>query len=98
MPCALRSENRRKCSLPTLISAQTPSSSMAHTLPRRADFGYRTEVQPGLVESRYWDLLMVCRVDADVVDEHGLRIGGGGVGRAGPVAADGDVEEQEVGV
>ena len=37
-------------------------------------------------------------VDADIVDEHGLRVGGGGVGGAGPVAANGDVEDQEVGV
>ena len=41
---------------------------------------------------------MVGGVDADVVDEHGLRVGGGGVGRAGPIAAYGDVEEEEVGV
>src|SRR5580704_13964209 len=32
MPCALRSEKRRKCSVPTLISAHTPSSSMAGIL------------------------------------------------------------------
>jgi len=37
-------------------------------------------------------------VDADVVDEHGLGVGGCGVGWAGPVAAYGDVEEEEVGV
>jgi hypothetical protein len=37
-------------------------------------------------------------VDADVVDQHRLGVGGGGVGRARPVAADGYVEEQEVGV
>jgi hypothetical protein len=37
-------------------------------------------------------------VDADVVDEHGLGIGGGVIGWPGPVAAYGYVEEQEVGV
>jgi len=43
-----------------------------------------------------WNLLMLRSVDADVVDEHGLGIGGGGVGWTGPVAADGYVEEQEI--
>ena len=37
-------------------------------------------------------------VDADVVDEHLLRKNGGAVGRAGPIAAHGDVEDDEEGV
>jgi hypothetical protein len=41
-------------------------------------------------------ILVFGGVDADVVDEHGLGIGGGGVRWAGPIAADGYVEEQEV--
>src|SRR5260370_2101545 len=38
-------------------------------------------------------LLLV--VDAKVIDEHLLRENGGGVGRAGPIASNGDVEEDE---
>src|SRR6266852_3357398 len=37
-------------------------------------------------------------VDADVIDEHLLRENGGAVGRAGPIAAHGDVEDDEEGV
>ena len=37
-------------------------------------------------------------IDADVVDKHGLRISRGGIRWAGPVTANGYVEEQEEGV
>ena len=39
---------------------------------------------------------MLGGVDADVVDEHGLGVGGGGVGWAGPIAADGYIKDQEI--
>src|SRR5208282_455347 len=34
-------------------------------------------------------------INADVINEHALREFGGGVGAAGPIASDGDVENNE---
>src|SRR5579862_3227624 len=63
-------------------------------MKKRKSLPYRSTA--GAAEIGDWNLLMVRGVDADVVDEHGLGIGGGGVGGAGPVAADGYVEQKEV--
>src|SRR5579871_1553039 len=96
MPWALRSEKSRKCSVPTLISAHTPSSSMARILCHEA-----AEIATVPKYSRSigdWNLLMLRSVDAHVVHEHGLRIDRGGVRWAGPVAPDGDVKQQKIGV
>src|SRR6202040_2238803 len=44
---------------------------------------------------RNFSPLTLGTVDADVVDEHGLGKPGCGVGRAGPVAADRDIQDQK---
>src|SRR2546429_8442145 len=46
----------------------------------------------------YTTLFRSLGVDADVVDEHGLRKNRGAIGRAGPIAAHGDGQNDEEGV
>ena len=44
------------------------------------------------------NLLWDSGVDANIIDEHSLGEGGGGIGVPGPAAADGDVEDDEEGM